>query len=299
MVTRDQCQCYHVHSIPHAHWTETRPRPSCSLWWMMWIFRANTCFWISVPFWGVRQVRGVSKYLYFQFNACVSVWEWRVHVSELPWSVDTGYIYISTYLHIYNIHPVSSHPSGHQLGSPCYHSLVASSRVTGWVEYPIPGTMGTSSPALLYMIMEILFGNKGKFSRPSMIYNMEVTKTKMNICCSKTRILFIKKHFIPQIILTQIHWVPFLWSHSCWLACLQKYCHFSFDDKALDFKSKNINTLILMTVIMTNQQKWQSLSMSEHWQIGNLYHLLFLAVSTVPASPSTDHMVQDDPLELV
>ena len=39
--------------------------------------------------------------------------------------------------------------------------------------------------------------------------------------------------------------------------------------------------------------------MSEHWQIGNLYHLLFLAVSTVPASPSTDHMVQDDPLELV
>ena len=39
--------------------------------------------------------------------------------------------------------------------------------------------------------------------------------------------------------------------------------------------------------------------MSEHWQIGNLYHLLFLAVSTVPASPSTDHVVQDDPLELV
>ena len=39
--------------------------------------------------------------------------------------------------------------------------------------------------------------------------------------------------------------------------------------------------------------------MSEHWQIGKLYHLLFLAVSTVPASPSTDHMVQDDPLELV
>ena len=38
---------------------------------------------------------------------------------------------ISTYLHIYNIYPVSSHPSGHQLGSPCYHSLVASSRVTG------------------------------------------------------------------------------------------------------------------------------------------------------------------------
>ena len=39
--------------------------------------------------------------------------------------------------------------------------------------------------------------------------------------------------------------------------------------------------------------------MSEHWQIGNLYHLLFLAVSTVPASPATDHVVQDDPLELV
>ena len=39
--------------------------------------------------------------------------------------------------------------------------------------------------------------------------------------------------------------------------------------------------------------------MSEHWQIGNLYHLLFLAVSPVPASPSTDHVVQDDPLELV
>ena len=38
---------------------------------------------------------------------------------------------------------------------------------------------------------------------------------------------------------------------------------------------------------------------SEHWQIGKLYHLLFLAVSTVPASPSTDHVVQDDPLELV
>ena len=161
-------------------------------WLMMWILRANKCFSTSVLFLVVRQVRGVSKYLYFQFNACVSVWEWRVHVSELPWSVDTGYIYISTYLHIYNIYPVSSHPSGHQLGSPCYHSLVASSRVTGWVEYPIPGTMGTSSPALLYMIMEILFGNKGKFSRPSMIYNMEVTKTKMNICCSKTRILFIK-----------------------------------------------------------------------------------------------------------
>ena len=39
--------------------------------------------------------------------------------------------------------------------------------------------------------------------------------------------------------------------------------------------------------------------MSEHWQIGKLDHLLFLAVSTVPASPSTDHVVQDDPLELV
>ena len=38
--------------------------------------------------------------------------------------------------------------------------------------------------------------------------------------------------------------------------------------------------------------------MSEHWQIGKLYHLLFLAV-TVSATASTDHMVQDDPLELV
>ena len=175
MVTRDQCQCYHVHSIPHAHWTETRPRPSCSLWW---IFRANTCFWISVPFWGVRQVRGVSKYLYFQFNACVSVWEWRVHVSELPWSVDTGYIYISTYLqYLPGQQPSIRPPAGLSL-LPLTGGQLQGHRVSG-----VPRVPDTSSPALLYMIMEILFGNKGKFSRPSMIYNMEVTKTKMNICC--------------------------------------------------------------------------------------------------------------------
>ena len=89
------------------------------------------------------------------------------------------------YLHIY----ISTISTGQQpsIRPPAGLSLLplTGGQVQGhkgeWSTW-VPGVPGTSSPALLYMIMEILFGNKGKFSRPSMIYNMEVTKTKMNIC---------------------------------------------------------------------------------------------------------------------